>query len=82
VNVKSEPVLVVVAGIGGVVQAFMVLLLAFNVPLNGIQQAAITGFVGAILALIVRPLVTPVSSLPPGVAGEIADRKAAAAAER
>lgn len=78
----KEPVLVIVAGLGTVIQLLMVVLIAFDVPITGQQQAAITALVGAILALIVRPLVTPMSSLPPGVAGDIADRKAANAAEK
>lgn len=78
----KEPVIIIIAGIGTVVQLFLAVLIAFDVPITGQQQAAITALVGAILALIVRPLVTPMSSLPPGVAGEIADNKAAASAEK
>jgi uncharacterized membrane protein YvlD (DUF360 family) len=78
----KEPVLVIIAGVGTIVQLFMVVLIAFGVPITSEQQAAITALIGAILALIVRPLVTPMASLPPGVAGEIADNKAAAAADK
>lgn len=78
---RTEPVIVIVAGVGTVVNLFMMVLIAFDVPINGIQQAAINALVGGILALIVRPLVTPMSSLPPGVAGAIADSKAARAAD-
>jgi len=78
----KEPVLVIIAGVGTVIQLFMALLIAFDVPITSGQQAAISAFVGGILALIVRPLVTPMATLPPGVAGDIADRKAANAAEK
>jgi len=81
-KLASEPVIVIIGGIGTVVQLGMLLLIAFDVAITPTQQAAVSAFVGAILALIVRPLVTPMSSLPPGVAGEIADNKAARAAEK
>jgi len=78
----GEPVMVLVAGGTTLFQAFMQLLISFNVPITGAQQAAITGLVGIILGLLTRAQVTPMSSLPPGVFGEIADNKAAAAADK
>jgi hypothetical protein len=81
-NLGGEPVLALVVGGGTIVQAFLQLLIAFHVPISNIQQAAIMGLVTAILALIARNNVTPVSSLPPGVAGQIADTKAAKAADK
>jgi hypothetical protein len=81
-NLGGEPVLALVVGGGTIVQAFIQLLIAFDVPISNIQQAAIMGLVTAILALIARNSVTPVSSLPAGVAGQIANNKAAAAADK
>jgi hypothetical protein len=78
----GEPVMALVVGGGTVVQAFLQLLIAFKVPISSIQQAAIMALVTAVLALIARNNVTPMTSLPPGVAGQIADDKAARAAER
>ena len=78
----GEPVIVLVAGGTTIVQLFLQLLIAFDVPINGTQQAAITALVSGILALVARAQVTPMSSLPPGVAGQIADNKAAAAADK
>lgn len=74
---RSEPAMVIIAGGTTLVQAFMQLLLAFDVPITQAQQAAVTAFVGVILGFLTRANVTPMSSLPPGVAGEIADKKAA-----
>ncbi len=74
----GEPVMVIIAGGTTLVQAFMQLLIVFNVPITGPQQAAITTFVGIILGLLARTQVTPMSTLPPGVAGEIANAKALA----
>lgn len=79
---RSEPVMWIVAGGTTGVQALMQLLIAFNVPITPSQQTAVTTFVGVIVALIARANVTPISSLPAGVAGQIADNKAAAAADK
>jgi len=79
---KKEPAIVIMGGGTALVQAIMQLLIAFDVPITGPQQAAVTTFVGLILSLITRINVTPTSSLPPGVAGEIADAKAARAADK
>jgi len=82
VKFNSEPVLIIVAGGTTLVQALIQLLIAFDVPITGAQQAAVTGLVGIILGLITRTQVTPMSTLPVGVAGDIADMKAAAAADK
>ena len=76
----GEPVLIILAGGTALVQAFIQLLVVFDVPITGAQQAAITTLVGIILGLLARLQVTPMSSLPVGVAGKIADAKAADAA--
>jgi hypothetical protein len=79
---KKEPVMVLVGGGTTLVQAFIQLLIAFGVPINGAQQAAITTLVTIILGLLARTQVTPMSSLPAGVAGDIAEEKAVRAADR
>jgi len=76
----GEPVMMIVAGGTTLVQAFIQLLIAFNVPITGAQQAAITTLVGIIFALVTRTQVTPMATLPAGVAGKIADANAASAA--
>ena len=78
----SEPAMILVAGGTALVQAFMQVLIVFNVPINSQQQAAVTGLVGIILGLLTRIQVTPVATLPAGVAGQIADEKAMRAAEK
>lgn len=79
---RKEPAIVIMGGGTAIVQAVMQLLIAFDVPITGAQQAAVTTFVGIILGLLTRINVTPMATLPPGAAGEIADAKAARAAER
>ena len=79
---SREPVLWLVAGGTGLAQAIMQTMIAFNVPISNAQQAAITSLVGVIVALLARTQVTPMSTLPPGVAGKIADANAADKAER
>lgn len=74
---NNEPALVIIAGGTAITQAFIQVLIAAGVPISGELQAAITALVGVILGLVTRLNVTPMSSLPPGVAGEIADAKAA-----
>jgi len=78
----GEPVMMLVAGGTTLVQAFMQLLIAFNVPITEAQQASITVLTGIIFGLITRTQVTPMATLPAGVAGEIADAKAANAASK
>jgi hypothetical protein len=73
----GEPVIFLVAGGTGLVQAIMQFLIAFNVPITGAQQAAITTLAGIIFALLTRTQVTPMATLPAGVAGKIADAAAA-----
>lgn len=76
-SVSAEPVMWVV-GVGtGIVQAGLQVLIAFGVPITSIQQAALTALAVAILAAWARAHVAPMASLPPGVAGQIADAKAA-----
>ena len=78
---NSEPAMAIVGGGTVLVQAVMQLLLAFDVPITQAQQAAITTLVGVILGFLTRANVTPMASLPVGVAGEIADAKAARKAD-
>ena len=77
----KEPVLVVVAGGTGLVQAVIQVLIAFNVPLTTAQVSALTALATVLLAAIARTMVVPTSQLPPGVAGAMADAKAAKAAD-
>ncbi len=78
----TEPAMVIISGGTVLVQAVMQLLLAFDVPITQAQQAAVTAFVGVILGLITRMNVTPTATLPAGVAGQIADEKAARQADK
>lgn len=79
---RKEPAMVIVGGGTAITQAFLYVLTTFDVPINPAQQAAITGLVGLILGFLTRANVTPMSTLPPGAAGQIANEKAARAAER
>lgn len=79
---RTEPVIVYTAGGTAIVQIVMALLVSYGVEITPTQQALWTSLTTAIFALIARQQVTPVASLPPGVAGDIADAKAAKAAER
>jgi len=78
---RSEPAMIIIAGGTTLVQAVMQLLLAFDVPITQEQQAAVTAFVGVILGFLTRANVVPSASLPAGVAGQIADERAARAAD-
>lgn len=78
---QTEPAMIIIAGGTTFVQATMQLLIAFDVPITNAQQAAVTTFVGIILGFLTRANVTPMASLPVGVAGRIADAKAAKKAE-
>lgn len=69
----KEPVMVIVAGGLTLIQAVIQLLIAFNIPVSANQQAAILGVAGILLPLISRQLVTPMATLPAGVAAKIAD---------
>lgn len=73
--------MVFVAGGTVLVQAVLQLLIAFHVPVTEQQTAAITTLTTIIFGLLARQHVTPMSSLPPGVAGEIAEKRAEKAAE-
>jgi len=79
---RKEPAVMIGGGGMALVQALMALLLAFDVPITASQQVAITTFMGVILGFLTRANVTPMSTLPAGVAGEIADAKAVKAAQR
>lgn len=61
---KREP-LVTVATVTGIAAAVVALVVAFGLDLTDDQQAAILGFVGVVaplvVALVVRPRVTPVA---------------------
>jgi hypothetical protein len=57
-RIKSEPV-----AIQALIQVTLGLVLAFGVKLTTEQIAAIMAFVGALLAVITRQLVTPMSKI-------------------
>jgi hypothetical protein len=73
----KEPV-----AVGALIRAVMLAFMAFGVTITPEQMGAVMLVAELGLALFTRATVTPMSSLPPGVAGEIADNKAAAAASR
>ncbi len=76
-KVLDEPV-----AIGALFRACLLALMAFGFTITNEQMAAVMLVVELALALFTRAKVTPMSTLPPGVAGEIADNKAAVAAEK
>jgi hypothetical protein len=76
-QILNEPV-----AIGALFRACLLALMAFGFTITNEQMAAVMLVVELALALFTRAKVTPMSSLPPGVAGEIADRKAVIAAEK
>ena len=59
---KTEPV-ALLAGLGLVVQALLVLLISYHVAITQEQQAAITGLVAVLLAWITRSQVTPANMI-------------------
>ncbi len=73
----KEPV-----AIGALVRAILLALMAFGFDITPEQMGAVMLVAELGLALFTRATVTPMSSLPPGVAGEIADNKHAAQASR
>lgn len=77
VRLLGEPVMVIVAGGTTLVQAVFGVLIAFGYHVTVEQQVAVTTLCGIIFGLITRAQVTPTATLPPGVAGQIADAKAA-----
>ena len=74
----NEPLWTIIGGGTAFVQAVLQLLIAFNVPISNVQSGAIIGVATIILTWYARRKVTPVSTLPPGVAAQIADAKTAA----
>lgn len=72
---KREPVLLLIGGGTALVQAALHVLVAFHVPLSTDQQAALTVLAGVLLAAYARTHVTPMATLPPGVASQIASEK-------
>lgn len=77
----SEPALVIMAGGTAIVQALMQVLIEFGAHITSGQQASVTALVGIILGFLTRANVTPTAALPAGVAGQIADAKAARQAD-
>lgn len=61
---KSEPILILMAGVANVVQAVLVLLVAFGLTLSADQTAAImaltTIVTNLVVAVVARSKVTPV----------------------
>lgn len=72
----KEPVLWLVGGGTTLVQAVLQLLVALHVPISTELNAAITTLAGILLAAYTRSHVTPVATLPAGVAAKIAEAKA------
>lgn len=58
-RIKNEPALAI-----GAVQGLLTVLVAFGLPLTEAQIVGVLTFSGALLALLTRQLVTPVSKLP------------------
>lgn len=56
--VQKNPVLIIVAGFGGVVNSAIALFIAFGVDLSKEQSAAILGFVGVVTALVTAVIAT------------------------
>lgn len=74
---EKEPLWTILGGGTALVQAVLQLLIAFNVTITSAQSAAITALATILLTWYARRQVTPMATLPPGVAGQIADAKAA-----
>ena len=71
-----EPILVIVAGGTALVQAVLQLLIAAHVSISPELAAAIQALASVLLAAYGRSQVTPMATLPAGVAAKIADAKA------
>ena len=71
----KEPVLFITIGGMALVQALLGVYTAFVGPLSPEKTAAVTGLATIVLAILARMQVTPVATLPPGVAGQIAAAK-------
>lgn len=67
--------------VGALFRACLLALMAFGFTITNEQMAAVMLVAELALALFTRASVTPMSTLPAGVAGEIADAKAAKAAD-
>lgn len=57
----GEPILVLVAGGGAILQALLATLVAFGVPITQPEQTAVTALVTVVLGVIARAYVTPVT---------------------
>lgn len=71
----KEPILILIAGGTALVQGLLQLAAAFGLHLTSEQVAALTTVAGILLAAYARSHVTPVATLPPGVAAQIADTR-------
>lgn len=74
---EKEPLWTIIGGGTALVQAVLQLLIAFDIPLTSAQSGAITAVATILLTWYARRQVTPMSTLPAGVAAQIADAKAA-----
>lgn len=74
----KEPLWGILGGGTALVQAILQTLIAFHVPISAEQAAGLTAIATILLTAYARTHVTPVSTLPPGVAAQIADAKTAA----
>ena len=75
---NSEPVLVIVGGGTALVQIGLQLLAKYSgIEITPTMTAALTSLAALLLASWARNRVTPMNTLPAGVAGKIADAKAA-----
>ncbi len=73
----KEPV-----AVGALIRAILLAFMAFGVTITPEQMGAVMLVVELALALFTRATSVAVISLPPGVAGDMANRKAAEAAGR
>ena len=64
-NLRNTEPVALLAGLGLVVQAVLVLLISYHVSITQEQQAAITGLVAVLLAWITRSQVTPTNRVKP-----------------
>lgn len=69
---EREPV-----AIAAVVRLGLLMLVSFGFNLSVTQIAAVMAFTEALLAVIIRQSVTPMATLPAGVAAKIANENAA-----
>lgn len=78
----KEPLLFIQIGGMALVQAVMGVYTAFGGALTVQHVTAINGLATVTLTALARLCVVPTAQLPPGVASQIANQKAAAAAEK